>query len=316
MHFPLIRRLHCHNGRYVRKNTLWLAGFVTEGVIIIFCNIIAIIIFARKVRQSKSCILLVNQSIADFLVGAGAVYFSLQYTNIESHASEENPVCRSMSESVKLFIWYVVIDASLSSLAFISLERALAVFKPFRHRTVKARTYYYVIVEFWLLCSTQCLAMILPRCESYRDTLIFIFSLGSLSGCLITIVVVYSSIYIKLSFFPNVHMNSQSRRQIKLCRTLFYASAASIVTVLPSIIEQIYSYVQNNQIRTRNSNTYEITMLLLFSNSFVNFFIYAWRFPEFSQELRRLFRWKSPIVNDLSAIEVGCRPGTNDAELT
>lgn len=274
--------------------TFWLVICTLEAVFIICCNILGIVIFSKKARRSRPCLLLTNQCVADVLVGIQMLYsVTIQSTITYDLTPTEDAKCKNHALLIINNALFVLsTEASFASLGFISLERAYAVFRPFKHRVLRKKSYFYGIGTIWFVAAVQSLISILFSCHQNELRLldllyglVFILFLFTL----LVIMISYVAIYIKLRFFPILQNTPHRRNEIKLCKTLFYASLASVITFLPFIFVRIY--IRANCIRDVKCLPAVLmgcAEVIFLSNSFVNFFIYAWRFPEFVKSAKKL----------------------------
>lgn len=293
------------------RKDLWFGIFFLEGVIIICCNILGLVIFAKRARHSKPCILLANQCLADCLLGIQVVFHSYMhyttYNGITTYQQMSKTIDRSsdcmssVAFSLYTVLWILAMEESLISLALIALERVYAVFRPFQHRVLRRKTYFQAVIATWIITLTHSLSYIYRQCEQIGEELaVLFFGITSIiTVCWVSALVIsYSAIYIKLRFFPIFQNSSQTRNQFKLCRVLFYASLASVITFLPEAV--VHFYMKINCSETSDcfpSYLAYIAEVFLFSNSFINFFIYVWRFPGFSESVRKLLCCRGEAPN-------------------
>ena len=116
----------------------------TEAVLIIVGNSLAIFVFwTQNFRQRRTCLLLINLSAADLLVGVAE---SLVI------ATEKIPTGGQEEDDSRLLSFLVFASCtSVLFLALISLERVYAVLWPVRHRVSSLQIYVCSIVTVWLI---------------------------------------------------------------------------------------------------------------------------------------------------------------------
>lgn len=294
-------------------HTIWFVVFNLEGIVIIFCNIISLILFSRKARHSKPFVLLINQSLVDLLVGLEAICYSLQFLSLDvTYLGPPNPQKDECFSATYIFMMATinfVVDLSLASLALVALDRTFALFKPFQHRVLKSKHYYYGILVVWILCLVPSTCITMLRCEISNTLTKVAFGLSMFTSLvtLLVLVAAYTSIYIKVKFFPVFQnaTNTQTSSQIKLSLTLFYASVASMTTIIPSTLIMIYLFVRPIKNPTNGPDFLgEFAVFMVFANSFINFFIYAWRFSKFVKDMKRLLCCTKCVVNEVLSIEM------------
>ena len=116
---------------------------MAESVAIVTLSILTIIVFIKNHSLRKgSMYLVINLAVADMFVGGCSeiTYF----VSLGESCSFWNT--RRLPPLVTIYILFLFHEASLTNLAAISLERAHATFRPFRHRIIKKMgvwIYYY-----------------------------------------------------------------------------------------------------------------------------------------------------------------------------
>lgn len=135
----------------------WLVVLGTECLVIVILNIMTIIVFVKQRHlQRKSTYLIIHLAVVDLLVGAvsgpqwikgaGGVYCKLW----EYDTPDNNWLYIIESAIGRRFY-----QASLLNLAFISLERTHATFRPLKHRFIKKWVYGVVIICIWLTTAAE-----------------------------------------------------------------------------------------------------------------------------------------------------------------
>ena len=127
---------------------------------------------------------------------------------------------------------YFFLSASLINLAAISLERAHATFRPFRHRIIKKGVFRFIITIIWVTSGLVPIAIYLHR-DSVSRLPIWI----SFNGfCLFVICISYASIVAKISCEAHPQHHGAASRERKLTKTLFIITAVSLLMWLPYTI--------------------------------------------------------------------------------
>jgi len=289
------------------KMIVWFAIFVLEGVVILCCNVFGLIIFNKKALYSRPCLLLANQCLADCLVGITALYYSgifyATQTGFLQYHKFDSTECLDAMYIVNLFLWTFSLGGSFISLALIALERVYAVFKPFKHRVLRKKSYLRAIFIIWIISIVQSTLSVFNNCykNKIRD-IFYVFPIIIFLSALFVIVVSYGGIHIKLKYFQVFQNNAHNRKEVRLCRTVFYATVASVVTLLPFFVVKFNA-------RMKCFFMYEMdeeclpqyilgcSLFLFFANSFINFFIYVLRFPGFGQSAKRILFCKNKFDN-------------------
>lgn len=262
-------------------------------------NIISLIIFARRYRDLKAYILLMNLSVADIIAGAFVVRLTFVYTtntlivNASSSCSNNNVL------SMLLDLTHLGSSESMVTLALIAVERVYAVFKPLQHRVLKRRYLRCCVILTWCVVAIPMILRFIPQCNRSIVKFSFILKFVIAVISIIVMVISYSSIYIKLRFYPVFEHNASAQMQKRLLKTLFITTVASIATVLPFCGYYTYNLCCEGG-KLANENAYSGTLLLVLSNSFINFFVYAWKMPDFGREVKKLVCYFCVKTNSVS----------------
>ena len=275
----------------------WLVVLSTECLAIVILNIITGIVFVkRRQLQRRSTYLIINLAIVDLLVGAvtGPLLIEVEMWlfcdlwDYNWHVNTWVYVVRGISGSFPV--------SSLVNLAFISLERLHATFRPYKHRFIKKWVYGVIITVFWIMNSGMVAVMMQLSLTlsiiGRRNFVIWFIAYRFIP--LFVIVVSYVCILIKVrcSRHPQ-HHGAAGQRERKLTSTLFLVTLGSLLTWLPVVI-----YVQclalfqfNRNLSLQSYFHIEMTLNVLYlANSLINPIIYALRMPELRAGLSQLFR--------------------------
>ena len=261
----------------------WFAVLSVERLAIVILNITTIIVFVKQRQlQRKSTYLIIHLAIADLLVGAISGPMQVYAIIAECYGKIWDITFSRISLAIRPFFPF----ASLVNLAFISLERVHATYRPFKHRLIKKWVYGLVIAFIYL--STICKGTI----EIVTDwPLNVIWVYCSYFILLVLVCLCYISIYIKVrcSHQHQLH-GAAGLRERKLTSTSFLVTSASLLTFLPLTIWESMIFLHVMSIP--NWSTYlQIggTILTLFlANSLINPILYAVRMPEFRAGISKL----------------------------
>ena len=267
----------------------WFAVLSIECLAIIILNITTIIVFVKQRQlQRKSTYLIIHLAIADLLVGAISGPMQVYAIMAECYGKIWDITFSRISLAIRPFFPF----ASLVNLAFISLERVHATYRPFKHRLIKKWVYGLVIAFIYL--STICKGTI----EIVTDwPLNVIWVYCSYFILLVLVCLCYISIYIKVrcSHQHQLH-GAAGLRERKLTSTSFLVTSASLLTFLPLTIWESMIFLHVMSIP--NWSTYlKIggTILTLFlANSLINPILYAVRMPEFRVGISKLIYRRTP----------------------
>lgn len=293
----------------------WLVVFILEGVLIICLSTLGFVIFTKKARRTRPCLLLANQCLADCLVGITALYYSgvfyatqqgiLRYHKFDNMIQEQ---CLQLVYIINLFLWTFSLEVSFCSLALIALERVYAVFRPFQHRVLRKKAYLWAVIIVWTVAFSQSSLSIFHNCynNKVRD-FFFVFPIITFLSALLVIAFSYPAIHIKMKYFPTFQNDSHNQKEVKLCRTVFYATIASMVTCLPFLIVKVHANMKCFFMKFQGclpQNLISLSIFIFFANSLINFFIYAWRFQRFSENVKTLLFCKEKANNRVQNLSV------------
>ena len=261
----------------------WFAVLSVKCLAIVILNISTIIVFVKQHQlQRKSTYLIIHLAIADLLVGAISGPMQVYAIMAECYGKIWDITFSRISLAIRPFFPF----ASLVNLAFISLERVHATYRPFKHRLIKKWLYGLVIAFIYL--STICKGTI----EGVTDwplNLIWVYS--SYFILLVLVCLCYISIFIKVRGSRQHQLHSAAGlRERKLTSTLFLVTFASLLTFLPGLIWESMFFLHFMSVP--NWFTYRqiagIVLTLFLANSLINPILYAVRMPEFRAGISKL----------------------------
>ena len=246
--------------------------FGTESVVTVILNVLTIIVYLKERSLRKpSMYLVINLAVADMFNGGFSIVTLLSEFN-------RLRVCKfswfnEIWHFLPLFLMLLFTNASVVSLAAVSVERMHATFRPLKHRLIEKRIYGAAVSAVWLTAGVC----------SYLTLISHVF----LSCCFLIILVSYSSIAIKIycGRYPQHH--GGGRRERKLTKTLFIITSASLLLTLPVIVLLSYSRYAGSSFNFLPDRTLIYLVLSLFflfqANSLVNPLLYALRMPRFKR---------------------------------
>ena len=259
----------------------WLAVFMTESVVIVTLNILTIIVFIKnRSLRKRSMYLVINLAVADMFVG-GCSEITL-FVELERLCSLWDTRKLAFVDILLLFL-----AASLTNLAAISLERAHATLRPFRHRIFKKWVFGFLITIIWVTSGLFTIAVYFLRNLVSSD---YIWSLFD-AFCLFVICVSYVSIAVKISCGAHPQHHGAASRERKLTKTLFIVTVVSLLLWIPIAIFTVLSvylpFFISYRVWLHLGHAFTV---LFFANSLVNPILYAVRMPDFKRALVSLFR--------------------------
>ncbi|XP_044166977.1 lysophosphatidic acid receptor 3-like [Acropora millepora] len=263
-----------------------LTVYGIEVVAIVTFNALTIIVYLKeRSLRKRSMYLVINQAVIDMFYGASLIYDYLLYAgDICEIWAINRPMHRHF---IIVVLWIVLGLASLINLGAISLERTHATFRPFKHRLIKKKIFGAVAAIVWITAgaiSTGFVSQFVLKSPFSKQCRIFgILYLSFGLFCLLTIIVSYSSIAIKIVYGTQPHHRSATNRGRKLTKTLFIVTVASLLLTLPLII---IIFCEILQLRTSIPLHLNVSFQIMFyANSLVNPVLYTFRMPEFKRAL-------------------------------
>ena len=285
-----------------------------EAAVIITGNMFTISVFwSQRSHLKRTYFLLINLAVADLLVGLTEPIV-LGTEKIPKRKAGPSRDAQRMDNPSSVF---QVLGSSTSVifLALISLERAHAVLRPFRHRVTSTRVYNCAIVIAWMtgLCIavTKLLAMYHKEVDSAHTGVI-------IHSCLFLSVLVICASYLMIrirlySALPEleVHKHRSEKQQLRLSRTFFIVAAVSLVFWVPAIIVYTIMSFCRKECGISPSVVGVVNCLHL-ANSMVNPFVYCFRMPIFKNALKECCRRRE---EDTESTRVHFDAKTNTVEL-
>ena len=263
-----------------------LTVYGIEVVAIVTFNALTIIVCLKeRSLRKRSMYLVINQAVADMFVGASLIYDSLLYAGYICEIWTIN-----LPRHLHLIIWVLMFSSPLASfinLGAISLERTHATFRPFKHRLIKKKIFTAVAtivwIAAWAISTVIVLQFAFKSPFSTRMRIFYIVFYSSFFFCLLTIIVSYSSIAIKIVYGTQPHHRSATSRGRKLTNTLFIVTVVSLLLTLPLIIVLFCKILQSC---TSVPFYLHFSFHIMFhANSLVNPVLYTFRIPEFKRAL-------------------------------
>ena len=265
----------------------WLAVLMTESVAIVTLNILTVIVFIknRNLRKRSMC-LVINLAVADMFVGGcseitkfvwGGEFCSFWRTRITQDLNFHDD-----------YVVHVFLASSLLNLTAISLERAHATFRPFKHRIIKKWVFGFIITIIWV--TSVLLPISIYYLLSYQE--MYNYGAGSLMGFILSIICVsYASIVAKISCGAHPQHHGAASRERKLTKTLFIVTVVSLLMWLPYTIFSLLWATFHSFLPPRAFlRLLSVLNILYYANSLVNPILYAVRMPDFKRALVSLFR--------------------------
>lgn len=258
----------------------WAVVLTIEIVVIMVSNILAMMIFMRMklAGTPKSTYLLINLTIADLLVGVSVSFIFIEVIGYNQFLFLP---CRGvLINEVSLTFSVFTAFASLVSLALIAFERMCAIYVPFRFRNASKKHYIVAIVVSWCFSIPYMIIRNMTDCD---DKLRQFYFIAIITTAILITVISYTAIHIKTKFFFTTQSSIALRHSIKLSKTMRLATILAVITWIPRFIAGRIGLQEKG---VAFANLYMGFVVLMFSNSFGNVFIYIFRMARFRRELR------------------------------
>ena len=257
----------------------WILVSLFRGTLILTTNISTTVIFwRRRSTLKRATYLLINLALADMLVGLGEISLCVVSIVFKGVLWKEHGAVSFFSAFMSF-----ACTSSICSLAVIAVERAYAITKPMRHRTVSTAYYWRGILFVWIisaLISSLIGVRSLAIAERYKMALRCVTA-----SILLLLLVVICVSYCSILWATSKRSPALGQRDLqnrKLANTLFIVTFFSLATVIPGVTATLLPKT------TVSFHVFYLLVFIEFSNSLINPFVYALRMPEFRGELKRL----------------------------
>ena len=259
----------------------YLCFFVLEAVVIVTGNVAVLVVFTRTpALRKRKYYPLVNLALADLLVGVISVPMYLSIIWLSN---------TKISTISKIYSVQDILlgTASVFGLTAVAIERAYAVYFPFRHRTLWKGVYMIGIAVIWIM------AVFLAFSSKYFHGP-YIFEIGILSfpiiSSLTVIIIAYFLIWMKMSCMQSVQGHAIHERDNRLIVTLLIVTIISLTAWIPFQALIVYGKLCQHKCVSDQYVLVGTTKFLHYGNSLVNPIIYALRMPQFKKAVLNAIR--------------------------
>ena len=255
-------------------NPFWATCFSIMAFLIIVGNSLTIATLLRNTFRKRPHFLLISLAFADLLVGCATTFFI-----VLNDLLYDLP---ALSLAFRLLDMFAGLS-SVFHLAVISLERLHATLWPFRHRQLSLKAYWVAMATPWILSlSVWIFSKFVSHKISpqYYLSVNFIIVTFSITTSLLTTCFSYILIWVK-------RRRSQVRafrqnQEARFSKTILIVTATSFITWTPFQCVIVKLFLSRRLIPLSG---FFFIKLLQYSNSFVNFVIYFFRFPSYRKAL-------------------------------
>lgn len=285
----------------------WIIVIGTESFLIVVLNLVTVIVFTkqRQLRRKKTYILIRNLAVIDLL--AGAISGPLQIERFGERCDVWGYSRKSTWDYyLKNALLHLFSMASLGNLVAMAMERAHAIFFPFKHRLIGKPAYRAIITIIWLVAvireSFQVILMEINEnseelLQMINSTLYVPYYLTSL----FLVCISYSSIFVKTKTITRSksRRNSVVSKERQVTSTLFIVTVVSLLTLSPVIAFISLSAFSNISYPSEIFYFHVRMIVLLFflANSLANPIVYSLRMRGFRVGLAELFGLPANLLN-------------------
>ena len=274
--------------------SLWCAAFGVVVIAIVAGNSLFLTAFcSNRILRKQRNYLLVSLACADMLVGGVAIPIYICLVVVK-HI--ENSTLMNLTEI------YIAVDistglTSVFTLTVIALERLYAISFPLNYKGLKARTYILLVCVPWVLAGLLTIINIANRFGNVPRN-VYTYSLAILTSLsLITIVLSYVIVWIKIKshnqatdklFSPKGRKSSEQERSLAVA--LFIVTVLFVTTWLPLHIMNIIVNLDAKLLANVSMHAVFFAKFLQYSNSFYNPIVYSLKIPDVKRSFKGVLR--------------------------
>ncbi|XP_029193395.2 dopamine receptor 2-like [Acropora millepora] len=251
-------------------NPFWTSCFGVMAFLIIVGNTLTIATLLKKKFRKRPHFLVIGLAFADLLVGCATTLYVIVEYRLLSLSLVYNLVDMFASHS------------SVFHLAVISLERLHATLRPFRHKQLSLKVYWVAIATPWILSLSLWIFALVIHKISLRNFFQVSYIAITISLAISLLVTCFSYILIWVKRRRSQMRTFRQNQEARFSRTILIVTAASFLTWMP--FQCVIVTLLLSQSFIPLSAILSIK-LLRFSNSFVNFGIFFFRFPSYRKAL-------------------------------
>ena len=266
--------------------------------LILFGNVLIVCGYkANYALRTGSNTIILSLAISDIVVGLVSIP-AWCYVSLSGW--------QSSGWAYKLFKFFDILSASSSTLHLtsITIDRYVAVSRPFHHSVFSPGLYHKIVAVLWSLATVMALSNILvtPWFSHYGLALLLGLILGSLSAITILNAGVFRIARKLIHASPTHQFDAESTREIrtriqrerKTAATLFIATTLFFIAWLPHVsVALVFTFCGNSSCYMTPSGLLRLAAFIKwmqFANSAVNPFVFAFRGSEMRQTIYRLFK--------------------------
>ena len=250
-------------------NPFWTTCFGVMAFLIIVGNTLTIATLLKKKFRKRPHFLLISLAFADLLVGCATILYVIAEYRLLAH-------------SLYILLDVFASHSSVFHLAVISLERLHATLRPFRHQQLSLKVYWLAIVTPWILSLASWIFVLVTHKMSPRYFFRVSYIAIGISLAISLLITCFSYIFIWVERRRSHMRTFRQNQEARFSRTILIVTAASFITWMPFQCVIVTLLLSRSFIPLSAILSIK---LLRFSNSFVNFGIFFFRFPSYRKAL-------------------------------
>nr|XP_047127598.1 uncharacterized protein LOC101239810 [Hydra vulgaris] len=278
------------------KSTLEIFEVITLISIDVFaltgnCMIILAFIIGPKSLKTLTNYFVVNLAVADLMVAILPLPFWIVYT-VDYNIINSNAIPFFTAADILCGI------TSILNLTAISLERMFAVKFPTRHYNLSSAPVFVVIAFTWFIGIAFSGARFFIPLNSLRWYTAFIF-VFAFALPLFIIVVSYCVIFYCaiLMMRENSNQDGKTKQELRVAKTISVIIGLFLFCWSPFfILNMVYAFCKDIHCNKLPLWLTNVTKLLHYSNSMMNFFVYGYRSPDFRHSFRAFTKCNLSLI--------------------
>ncbi|XP_047129759.1 adenosine receptor A2a [Hydra vulgaris] len=258
------------------------------------CMIILAFIFGPKSLRTLTNYFVVNLAVADLMVSILPLPFWIAF-NIDYNIINRNTVYFFNTTNVLFGI------TSIFSLTAISLERMFAVKFPIRHFNLSSALVFIVIAFTWFIGIVFSVAQFFISFQNIRWYIAFLLVFAYIFPLFI-IVISYLLYFYILIIFCAIRMmkdnsNQDEKTKLRVAMTISVVIGLFLICWSPSfILTTVHLFCKDFYCSMLPLWLTNISQMLHYSNSMMNFFVYGYRNPDFCHIFRAFLKCRLSLM--------------------
>ena len=277
----------------------WCTAYILASVFIVVGNLLTIVVFVFTKRlRKKSLFLVINMAFSDLMLGTVSLPVYIYIIGFH-HFQLWTGTINTLLNFFYILVDTIFLQASTISAVLMSGERFFAVYFPLKHRTLTMKAYRMAIAISWITAlSFSAVYMALLSFRSRRQAIYTWIPYALIVGSIICSCNIGVWIKFRRGRLPSQQQMNRCIQNKCLTKTLLLVSILSLLSWLPLSIV-IFFIVSVDYISPGTLIIYYFTVLLNYSNSFINPVVYALRIPEFKKALSEYCFGRSTTAMDI-----------------